>query len=177
MTLFPANRPSDLRIRRKVFVSYHHGGDQSYYDRFSSDFHDGFETITDNSLERKIDSSNPDYILRRIREQNLAGSSCTIVLCGVETPRRKYVDWEIHASLEQQMGLLAVLLPTLQIYPNGGTDKPPRLQDNIDSGYAEVVWWHSIAGNSEALTSAIERANAKSKRLIVNTRSRMVRNG
>jgi hypothetical protein len=165
------------RVRRKVFVSYHHGGDQAYYNQFSADFHDSYEAITDNSLERRIDSSNVDYIMRRVREHHLAGSSCTIVLCGVETPKRKYVDWEIEASLNQQMGLVAVLLPTLSIYPNGGTDKPARLQDNIDSGYAECVWWSSIAGNPAALSGVIERANGKPKRLIVNSRARMTRNG
>ena len=47
-------------VRRKVFVSYHHGGDQAYYDAFSSTFHDQYDAITDNSLEREIDSSSPE---------------------------------------------------------------------------------------------------------------------
>jgi hypothetical protein len=34
--------------RRKVFVSYHHGGDQAYYDEFSRYFHDQYEAIRDN---------------------------------------------------------------------------------------------------------------------------------
>lgn len=81
------------------------------------------------------------------------------------------------ASLNQQMGLVAVLLPTLQIYPNGGTSKPLRLQDNIDSGYAEWLLWDRILSAPEALAIAIESANAKSKRLLVNSRPRMQRNG
>src|SRR3954454_14641672 len=90
------------KVRRKIFVSYHHRGDQAQYDQFSTNFHDFCETIIDNSLERKI-NSDFDYILRRIRGYHLSGSSCPIVLCGRETPQRKYVDWEIDASLDQQI--------------------------------------------------------------------------
>jgi MTH538 TIR-like domain (DUF1863) len=69
-------------VRRDVFVSYHHVDDQIYYDTLSNTMHDRLSLITDNSLERRIDSSNHDYIMRRIREHHLHGSSCTLVLCG-----------------------------------------------------------------------------------------------
>ena len=158
-------------------MSYHHRGDQPYYDRFSSDFHDLYEAVSDNSLERRVDSLDVDYVMRRIREHHLWGSSCTVVLCGRETPRRKYVDWEIEASLDQRMGLLAILLPTIQCFPNGGTAKPARLQDNIDSGYAGWVTWNRIERDPSAISAAVERATEASRRLIVNTRLRMLRNG
>lgn len=164
------------QVRRNVFVSYHHGGDQPYYDSLSQNMHDRFQLITDNSLERRIDSSDHNYIMRRIREHNLRGSSCTIVLCGANTWRRKYVDWEINASLTQQMGLVGVWLPTLPLLQNNGTNKPARLQDNIDSGYAVWVSWGDVAANANVLTDAIERANAASKRLIENSRPRQGRN-
>lgn len=163
-------------VRRDVFVSYHHGGDQRYYDALSENMHDRLQLFTDNSLERRIDSSNHDYIMRRIRERHLHGSSCTIVLCGAETWRRKYVDWEIDASLTQQMGLVGVWLPTLPLLPNNATSKPGRLQDNIDSGYAAWVSWTDIVTNTSVLTDAIERANGASKRLIDNSRPRQGRN-
>jgi hypothetical protein len=36
------------------------------------------------------------------REDNApTGTSCTIVLCGAETPKRKFVDWEIKAILDK----------------------------------------------------------------------------
>jgi hypothetical protein len=163
--------------RRRIFVSYHHRGDQLYYEEFSSVFHDGFEAITDNSLERRIDSADFGYIMRCIRDNHLKGSSCTIVLCGRDTPKRRYVDWEIEASLSQQMGLAAFLLPTLEVFSNGGTAKPDRLQDNIDSGYAEWIWWHELRNNPASLTTIVERANSKPSRLINNIRRRMDRNG
>lgn len=163
--------------RRKAFVSYHHRNDQYFYDEFSRAFHDGYQLITDTSLERRIDSADVTYVMRRIRESHLSGSSCTIILCGAETPRRKYVDWEIMASLGQQMGLVAVGLPTIEVYSNGGTSKPLRLQDNIDSGYAEWMNWATLVARPTALADSIEKALANPKRLIVNTRDRMLRNG
>jgi hypothetical protein len=169
-------QPPGYSIRRKVFISYHHRGDQAYYDTFSRVFHDKFELITDSSLERAVESADVEYIMRRIREHHLTGSSCTLVLCGLGTAGRKYVDWEIMASLNQQMGLVGVKLPSLLIQSNGGTNKPARLQDNIDSGYAEWVTWENLGAQPESLREAVERANAKSWRLIVNTRSRMQRN-
>jgi hypothetical protein len=163
-------------VRRDLFVSYHHRGDQAYYDNLSELMHDRLQLITDNSLERRIDSADHDYIMRRIREHHLHGSSCTIVLCGVDTWRRKYVDWEIQASLGQQMGLVGVWLPSLPLLSNNGTDKPGRLQDNIDSGYAVWISWTAISANPPALIDAIERANGASTRLINNTRARLDRN-
>lgn len=164
-------------VRRKVFVSYHHGGDQKYYDALSTVMHSNLQLITDNSLERKVDSSDHGYIMRRIREYHLHGSSCTIVLCGADTWRRKYVDWEIQASLNQHMGVVGIWLPTLPLLANNVTEKPLRLQDNIDSGYAVWTSWKDISANPTVLVNAIENANAKSKRLIVNTRLKMERNG
>jgi hypothetical protein len=163
-------------VRRNVFVSYHHSGDQSYYDALSATMHDQLQLITDNSLERRIDSSDHSYIMRSIREKYLHGSSCTIVLCGANTWRRKYVDWEIEASLVQQMGLVGVWLPTLPLLPNNCTEKPSRLQDNIDSGYAIWISWSAIVSNPITLTEAIGSANNASKRLIDNSRVRLERN-
>jgi len=99
-----------------------------------------------------------------------------VVLCGIDTWRRKYVDWEIQASLDQQMGLVGVWLPTLPLLPNNSTNKPARLQDNIESGYAIWVSWAVISANPSVLTDAIEKANNNPARLINNTRAQMDRN-
>jgi hypothetical protein len=163
-------------VRRKVFISYHHGGDQHFYDELSRIYHDRLEALTDNSLSRMVQSDDSEYVMRRIRELHLTGSSCTIVLCGAQTPARKYVDWEIQATLNQSMGLVGVGLPTLTIGSSGGTHKPRRLQDNIDSGYAAWVMWYQLAQRPQILLEAIESAIAKPARLIDNTAVRMSRN-
>lgn len=164
-------------VKRKVFISYHHGGDQAYYDAFARAFSQTYDVITDNSLERTIDSEDVEYVMRRIRENYITGSSCTIVLCGAGTWGRKYVDWEIKATLDAQHGLIGVQLPTLQPGFNQTTvTVPDRLNDNIHSGFALWVTWAAITASAQACTSLIEQANAREARLIVNNRSRRLRN-
>ena len=90
-----------LKTRPRVFVSYQHSADQHYYNEFSRIFADTYEAIADNSLERWIDSDDADYVMRRIRENHITGTSCSIVLVGVSTWGRKYVDWEIKATLDK----------------------------------------------------------------------------
>jgi len=167
------NQPT---VKRKVFVSYHHGGDQIYYDAFSKVFSDTYDVITDNSLERAIDSEELEYVMRRIRENFISGSSCTIVLVGKDTWGRKYVDWEIKATLDKQHGLIGVQLPALQAAPNGTVTVPARLHDNITSGYALWLTWAQITGSTQACAGYIEQANVGAKKLIVNNRDRLLRN-
>jgi hypothetical protein len=157
-------------------VSYHHGGDQAYFDDFSGRFSTALSVFSDRSLDRARDSEDPEYIMRYIRENHLTGASTLIVLCGAQTRWRKYVDWEISAGLRQEMALIGIKLPT-GIFEGGGLHKPDRLQDNLDSGYAVLGVWESIVQNPGVLTSLIETANARPKRLISNSRPRRIRNG
>jgi hypothetical protein len=133
-----------LYTKSRIFVSYHHRLDQSYYDSLSRSVSVDYEVLYDNSPERAKDSDDAEYIMRNLRENHIAGSSCTIVLCGEETRWRRYVDWEIEATLDKNHGLIGVLLPTCRFGPNGGAHKPDRLQDNIDSGYAVLINWQDI---------------------------------
>lgn len=162
--------------KRKVFVSYYHRGHQGYYDAFSRHFGTQLDLFSDRSLDRARDSDDPTYIMRYIRETHLKGASTLIVLCGSGTDKRKYVDWEIKAALDQRMAVVAVKLPDLIVIGNG-CDKPARLQDNIDSGYAVWTWWEDFTSSTETLTAKIEEANKRSKLLITNSRPRRLRNG
>jgi hypothetical protein len=169
--------PVRAAVKRKVFVSYHHDGDQPYYDAFARFFADTHEVLADNSLDRIIDSEDVDYVMRRIREDYICGSSCTVVLVGRDTPLRKYVDWEIMATLQDEHGLVGVQLPTAPIRPNNVVSVPPRLNDNIKSGYALWLSWAQITSSAQQFAAYIEEANARDKRLIVNNRDRRFRNG
>jgi hypothetical protein len=158
------------RVKPKVFTSYHHHNDQAYQDHFVRLFADNYELFTDTSLERRLDSDNTGYIDRAIRENNITGSSITVVLCGAETWKRKYVDWEIHATLDKQHALLGIILPT-----NAGQFVPNRLHDNIQSGYAHWITWTTDPSAVEAaITQALTRAERTG--LIRNEREQMTRN-
>ncbi len=169
----PGRKP---QVKRKIFLGYHHAGDQAYYAAFSQAFHDEYEVISDNSIERIIDSETVDYVMQRIRDLHIAGTSCTIVLVGKDTWGRKYVDWEIKATLEKQHGLIGVLLPTLPINFDGKYTVPFRLLDNIVSGDALWLSWWSITANPDVCAGYIEQANARDKNLINNSRDRRLRN-
>ena len=164
-------------MRHKVFLSYHHHGDQDFYNAFSTKYHDGYECIFDNSLERKIDSGNAEYVMRSIREKFITGTSCTLVLVGANTWARKYVDWEIYASLEKEHGLIGVNLPTAPVSQGGKIVVPPRLHDNIESGYASWLNWEAIMAGPEQLSSFIAEAKNRSKQLIRNGRDQRSYNG
>lgn len=164
------------QIKRSVFVSYHHKHDQWYYNEFSRYFSKYYSMIRDNSLDQEINSDDCDYVFRRIRDNYISGSSATIVLCGLETTWRKYVDWEIKATLDKCHGLIGVYLPTAPTVA-GSVVVPERLEDNLKTGYAVWVSWNYLIANPTQLPSLVEQANAKSKRLIDNSRSMRKING
>lgn len=161
---------SKIPAKRKVFVSYHHKGDQRWYDEFSRLFCDTYEVFYDNSLQRKIDSDNTDYVDRQIREKNIIGTSITIVLCGAETSKRKYVDWEINSTLHHKHALLGICLPT-----NKNSIVPSRYYSNWQTGYAHWINW---TADQVVLRYAIENAIIRSinKSLIDNSAIKMIRN-
>ncbi len=154
--------------RRKVFVSYHHGGDQAYYDEFSRYFHDQYEAIRDNSLERLIQSDNTEYVMQQIRDKYITGTSCTIILIGAQSHQRKYLDWEIKATLDKCHGLIGIVLPT-------HVKNPAGVLDNHKSGYA--IWSHWNGLTAQGLTQLIDSAIAKPQWQIDNSRPLRQRNG
>lgn len=128
------------RIRHKRFVS-HHGDDRDAVRDFIDYFDDGQDTLIARSItmpEDIIESDNEDYVMQQIRERFLEDSSVTIVMIGSCTWSRKFIDWEVQASLRQKgsgpppNGLLAILLDPGASQGN----LPDRVKLNFDSGYA-----------------------------------------
>jgi hypothetical protein len=144
-------------IRRKCFVSYHHS-DATAVNSFIDKFGPGnFIKRGITMPEEVVDSTDTDYVMRRIRELYIKDSTVTIVLVGKCTWARRFVDWEVQASLRKPAnglpnGLLAILLdrslrPAL----------PNRVKLNKDSGYAE---YHYYPGSAATLGDWIETAYA-----------------
>ncbi len=160
-------------VKPKVFVSYHHANDQWDYDKFSSLFSDRYDVLNDSSLDRKIDSDDAEYQIRRIREEYITGTSITIVLCGKETFKRKFIDWEICATLNKEHALLGINLPDNPVTVNGTYIVPDRLHDNIQSGYARWMLW---SDDPQTVAQAISNALNSQKHLIDNSRETLQRN-
>ena len=104
----------------KVFVSYHHQNDQAYKDALIRSGKD-FGVFIDKSVDTgEISESLSDQVIReKIRDEYLRDSSVTILLVGLETKRRKHIDWEIYSSMfdgvrNKKSGILVINLPSTQ---------------------------------------------------------------
>jgi len=174
ITPYPFLNPLYSQVKRKVFISYHHENDEGWANSFRKTFSTSYEVFYDNSLDDEVDSDDYDYIYRRIREDYIKGSSVTIVLCGAETWKRRFVDWEIHATLHHEHALLGIILATAIIDHQGKYIVPDRLVDNVNSNYAHWITWPS---NALTLKNAIDFAISKSSRkeLIINSREMIQR--
>jgi hypothetical protein len=136
---------------RKIFLSFHQRDELEaavFCRRFAEYFNEirtlGVDELGDDYADH-INSGDSDYVMRQIREKKIAGTSCTVVLIGKCTWARRYIDWEIAATLRNNAddprgGLIAVQLPSAQ--QNGWSRLPERLGLNIsrvegvNAGYA-----------------------------------------
>lgn len=113
--------------------------------------------------------------MQQIRDKYISGTSCTIILIGAQSHQRKYLDWEIKATLDKCHGLIGIVLPTHIKNPAGEIVVPDRFLDNCRSGYAAWTHWNGLT--AQGLTQLIDIAIAKPKWQIDNSRSMRQRNG
>ena len=163
--LIPKPRPA----KRKIFISYHHELDQFWFNHFTTQFGEKYEVSRDESLDTEVDCNDIEYVNRVIREDYISGSSITMVLCGAEAAKRRFIDWEIHSTLQYEHALLGIRLPASSYYI------PLRLLDNVQSGYASVVPWPTSPGELKTQIEAALR-KGKLKAYINNDRMKMRRN-
>lgn len=135
--------------RRKVFVSFH-SEDMDYKDKFVRMLGDRIvdRSVRDGDIDKNLNAAE---IRRQIRDDFIAGATVTVVLVGCCTWRRKYVDWEIGASLtdtskNDRCGLLSILLPSHRDCGKDGWNHrlvPPRLARNLegDESFAYLYDW------------------------------------
>lgn len=152
-----------MAVRHKCFISYHHD-DQAEVDKFIKTYdekHDVFIARAVGAMSDDIiNSSDTDYVMRRIRELYLTDSTVTIVLMGKCTWARRYVDWEIASTLRndtnnRRSGLLGILLPSA---PKGYT-VPPRFDDNWSpSNKSTYAHLYHYPQSTSALESWIQDA-------------------
>lgn len=174
-------------IRRKCFISYHHA-DQTHVDKFIRDFDHSHDIFIARGLGNEmpgdvIQSTDTEYVMRRIRELYLSDSTVTLLMIGPCTWARRYVDWELQASLRSgekatPNGLLGVKLPN---YSESGGAFPPRFNQNLkQEGQADCYARHmQYPSSAEQLMNAIEAAYQRRTthaHLIQNPRDRMSNN-
>lgn len=165
--------------RHKVFVSYYHHDDQRYKNYI--DLYLSKNIINKSVSQGEYDSNNSDeYIKRLIREDKVSDSSVVIVLVGLNTWRRKHVDWEIYAGLSGSVngssGLIGIMLPEMRRAPDGGyyyNDMPGRLADNIRTGYAKFYDWNYAINHFDEIVDMAYRSRISDRYKIDNSRLQM----
>lgn len=105
----------------KVYISFK-TEDSAYKDAIQSwDYLD----YVDKSLNSPINSDDPDYILRKIREDYLSDSTVTVFIIGTRSAEnlgeweQQYIKRELQASLynglgNTKSGILGVVLPEIE---------------------------------------------------------------
>jgi hypothetical protein len=145
--------------KHRVFLSYHHK-DESYRQLWDKLFASILISTSVGPGEMD-DSNSAEYIKRLIQRDYITQSSVVVVLVGPKTYCRKHIDWEISAGLNKKVGgysgLLGIRLPN---HPDYGRNwrrenTPPRLADNVASGYAAACDW---AEDVDSILRRIEKA-------------------
>ena len=162
------------RVRHKTFISYH-GDDHKEVEKFIKTFdQDGDVFISralgsDQTMDELIDSENDEYVMRRIREDQIKDSTVTLLFVGTNTWNRKFVDWELAASLHQgpkaglPNGVLAILSPELS-----KAILPDRFVDNWETGYANFYPYpNNRAQLAKWIDQAFESREDKDKRELI----------
>lgn len=157
-------------MTHKCFISYH-AADKAAVDAFCKKFRGSFIRRGIQMEGDIIDSNNTDYVMQRIRQLYLQDSTVTLVLIGKCTWARRFIDWEVQASLRQPKdgypnGLVAVKL--WESYAK----LPNRVRINVDSEYAK---FYKYPTSSTRLSNMIDEAwNARFDKahLIENPRDR-----
>lgn len=178
-----ASAKSSDSTRHKCFISYH-VADLEEVQTFVTDFGSEFipRSVGVTEEDDFVDSTNTEYIKRRIREKYLSDSTVTILLLGEGTWGRKFVDWEISSSLRNdpvngRNGLLVIPLPSM----NNSATLPARVKDNFVSGdpessYASYVSYpHSKTRLRSNIETAFQARGSKGA-LVDNSRALRQRN-
>lgn len=157
---------SEKDTRHKVFISYYHKDDEKY--KYREKFEELFGHIFINKSveEGDIAPDNSDGYIKRLIQQNyITDTSVLVVLISPKAYCRKHVDWEISAAVSKKVGgysgLLGILLPEFQLTADGKyryDDIPPRLADNVKTGYAKVYAWDWVCANESRIKSEVEEA-------------------
>ncbi len=134
--------------RRKVFIS-HYKADRAEVDDFVRNFSSVFisEVLGANDNDDFINSTDTDYVMRRIRELYLEDSTVTIVMLGSCTHSRRYIDWEIKSSLRQggytPNGLMGIVLPSRKRKARLLERFRSNWNENHDDSYARFLSYPS----------------------------------
>ena len=134
----------------KVFISYHHKNDQDYKEHLIQ-IGERNKIFIDQSVDTGgiSDDLSDQAIREEIRDEYLRDSTVTILLVGLETKKRKHIDWEIYSSMfdgavNKKSGVLVINLP-----PTNCTYYTATHAREKEVVYPETTSWMSIDNAKE----------------------------
>ena len=134
----------------KVFICYHHNNDQ-YYKEKLLEINNYYNIFIDASVDTGdiSDDLDDNEIREKIRDEYLRDSTVTILLVGLETKRRKHIDWEIYSSMfdgkvNKKSGVLVVNLPSTNC-----THYTAPHEGEKEKVYPENTSWMTISDRKE----------------------------
>ena len=141
--------------RHKVFISYNHEYDQDNKDylialeeynpeKKSKQFIFDNRSVDQDSIDDS--GMTNEQVRKTIRDKYIGDATVLILLCGLHTRERKFIDWELQAAMfdspkNPKLGIFVINLPTLN-NQNGirsGQEDEKSILDNGTSGE-----WHTI---------------------------------
>jgi hypothetical protein len=161
-------------MAHKCFISFH-VADKAAVDDFCEKFSGSFIRRGVVMEDDIINSGHTDYVMRRIRKLYLKDSTVTIVLFGQCTWARRFVDWEVQASLRNPADGYPNGVVAIQLWESY-KHLPERVQLNVDGGYSKL---YNYPSSSEALENMVDEAwDARCYKvsLIINPRERFNKN-
>lgn len=132
--------------KHKVFISYYHQDDQKYKNELlrlnkQYDIFDNY-SVPENEVDDR--GKTRESIRRIIRDKYIKDATVLILLCGKNTSRRKFIDWELHAAMydtekNHRMGILVINLPTIkEQYELAGEENDKRLIDDTNANWISL---------------------------------------
>lgn len=96
--------------KRRIFISFDHDDTEKVNGFLGLRNILGNFEFFNHKLDRRINSTDGNYVARVISQEYIRPASVTVVLIGNRTAQSPWVQWEIQESIRQGKGLLGIRL-------------------------------------------------------------------
>ena len=149
--------------KRRIFISFQHGDKMKGKGFNLLQYNKNVEVeFTSRHFLDPVKSKDKDYVKQKVQEQ-IKGTSVTVVLIGKDTKDSKWIPWEIEQSIKNDNGIVAIRLPGASPLP-----KSCSVQKALDDVATETIPWEpgKFADAIErAAAGAVKGARARSSRV------------
>lgn len=132
--------------KHKVFISYYHKDDQCYKDKLL-ELNKEYNIFDNYSVpENDVDDNGKtrESIRKIVRDKYIKDATVLVLLCGKNTRRRKFIDWELHAAMyhtkkNPKMGILVINLPTIEQCEHASDENDKILIDDNCANWVSLT--------------------------------------